>query len=181
VYIDFSDGNFYPKLLFNLAHSYLPSNLIAYMHLMYKRPHDELETVMSLKPNLVIIHAEAEGELDAIVLRLQSVGIKAGVALLQDTKPEDHAELLSLADHILIFSGDLGHYGGKADLTLLTKASTIRGINATAELGWDGGVSIENAPLLMSGGIEILDVGGGIQRVDDPAGAYASLVKVTQS
>lgn len=174
VHIDFGDGEFTEKMV-NIAQAYWPDHLTADFHVMYKHPYAQMETIVSLKPNMVIVHAEAEDNILAMVLELQAVGIKAGVALLKDTKPEDHVDVISHADHVLIFGGDLGHQGGTADLTLLQKAADIRAINPTVELGWDGGISAENTPTLVEAGIEVLNVGGFIQHADDPKAAYDSI------
>lgn len=177
VHIDFADGEFAPKLV-DLADAYWPEHIIADLHLMYTRPSQYFETIVDLKPNLVIIHAEAEGDLLGLLLELRQAGIKVGVALLKDTQPEAHSTLLAIADHVLIFSGDLGHFGGQADLGLLKKVADIKALNPTVELGWDGGVNAENMPSLLEGGIEVLDVGGFIQKSEDPKQAYSELTEL---
>jgi len=176
VHIDFGDGDFTEKMV-GIAQAYWPDHMIADFHIMYKHPYAYMETITSLKPNMAIVHAEAEDDILAMVLELQALGIKAGLALLKDTKPIDHADLIAHVDHVLIFGGDLGHQGGTADLTLLEKVIDIRGINPTVELGWDGGISAENAPTLVEGGIEVLNVGGFIQHADDPKAAYEAIAR----
>jgi ribulose-phosphate 3-epimerase len=112
-----------------------------------------------------------------MLLELQAVGIKAGLALLPKSQPQDYVEEISHADHILLFGGELGHQGGTADLTVLGKVGDIRAINPTVELGWDGGITAENTPTLVEAGIEVLNVGGFIQHADDPKQAYESISK----
>ena len=177
VHIDFGDGDFATRMV-SIAQAYWPDNMIADFHVMYRHPYAQMETLISLKPNMVIVHAEAEDDILAMILELQAVGIKAGLALLKDTKPQDHIDGISHADHVLLFGGDLGHQGGAADMSVLSKATDVRAINPTVELGWDGGITAENAPLLIEGGIEVLNVGGFIQGADDPAEAYKAIQKV---
>lgn len=176
VHIDFGDGEFTTKMV-DIAQAYWPEHMMADFHVMYKHPYAHMETIVSLKPNMVVVHAEAEDDMLAMVLELQAVGIKAGIALLQPTKPQDHTDIISHVDHVLLFGGNLGHQGGTADMSVLQKVVDIRAINPTVELGWDGGISAENAPLLVEGGIEVLNVGGYIQHADDPKVAYESLIK----
>jgi ribulose-phosphate 3-epimerase len=85
---------------------------------------------------------------------------------------------MNLIDHVLIFSGDLGHFGGKANLSLLGKASELKALKPHVEIGWDGGVNEENALTLVNNGIDVLNTGGFIQRASDPASAYATLIEV---
>ncbi len=177
VHIDFGDGDFAARMV-NIAQAYWPDAMTADLHVMYRHPYAQFETIVSLRPNMVVVHAEAEDDILAMLLELQAAGIKAGVALLQPTPPADKAELIAHADHVLLFSGDLGHQGGTADMSVLEKVADIRAINPTVELGWDGGINAENTPLLVAGGIEVLNVGGFIQHADDPKAAFESLMKV---
>jgi ribulose-phosphate 3-epimerase len=177
VHIDFSDGILAPVKLLNPVQAYWPEGVLADLHLMLKNPAEHLETVISLKPNLVILHAEADGDILGMIRQLHAVNIKAGVALLQKTEPQTAHDLIADADHVLIFSGDLGHFGGTADLTLLKKVAQIQAINANIEIGWDGGVGPDNISQLALGGIEVFDVGGQIQKAPDAQEAYATLVK----
>jgi ribulose-phosphate 3-epimerase len=180
VHIDFSDGEFAPIKLINLAQAYWPDGMLADLHLMHKDPAAHFETVVSLKPHMVIVHAEAEGNVLAMMLQLRALGIKVGIALLQPTHPHDANDLVAQADHVLIFSGDLGHFGGTADMELLKKVAEIRAINPIAEIGWDGGVTPENAAQLALGGVEVLVSGGAIQKAADPAAAFKQLVELAE-
>lgn len=178
-HIDFSDGEFSPVKLINPIQAYWPEGMAVDLHLMMKDPVAQLETVISLNPQMVIVHAESEGNLTSAILQLRALGIKTGVALLQQTTPESARQLIAEADHVLIFSGDLGHFGGQANLDLLRKVAQVRAINPIAEIGWDGGVNTDNAAQLVLGGIEVLDVGGTIQRAEDPQATYNQLVDST--
>ena len=103
-----------------------------------------------------------------------------GVALLPETPVSIIEPALSLIEHVLIFSGKLGHFGGHADLKLLEKGWRLKQLKPTLELGWDGGVSDENAKQLAEGGIEVLNAGGYLHG-DNPSEAYARLKALTES
>lgn len=177
IHIDFCDGQFAPVRLVNPIQAYWPDGVTADLHLMLKRPLEHVETVISLRPDLVIIHAEAEGDTVGMLRELKSMGIKAGVALLQASEPAAYHELIAEADHVLIFSGDLGHFGGSADMSLLGKISQIRAINMAVELGWDGGINLQNAPQLAMSSIDVLNVGGYVHKAPDPKQAFDDMQK----
>jgi len=177
VHIDFSDGILAPVKLINPIQAYWPEGVQADMHLMLKNPAEHFETVIGLQPSMVVLHAEADGDLLGMVRQLRATNIKSGVALLQSTDPETVHNIIADVDHVLIFSGDLGHFGGTADLTLLKKIGQIRAINANVEVGWDGGVNAENIAQLALGGVEVFNAGGYIQQAPDPQEAYATLEK----
>jgi pentose-5-phosphate-3-epimerase len=129
---------------------------------------------------MVIVHAEAEGNLAGFIEYLHHHGIEVGLALLPRTRVEDVAPALPMLDHLLIFSGNLGYHGGTADLDLLSKARKAKELKPTIEIGWDGGINGENAKTIADAGVEVLNVGGYIQNSGDPAAAYAKLKALVQ-
>lgn len=180
VHIDLMDGQFAPSLSPSLAQSWWPHELKADLHLMYQKPMDYVEQLIHLKPNLVIIHNEAEVHHMHFAAQLHKEGIKVGLAVLQDT-PIDYAyQIMHSFDHVLVFSGHLGYHGGEADLELLDKVRAIRKHHPDAEIGWDGGVDDKNAKQLVEAGVDVLNVGGFVQKAADPAAAYAKLQEVIE-
>lgn len=180
LHLDFMDGEFAPTKSPPLEHAWWPDKVGVDLHLMYKNPADYVAHVFMLQPDLLIIHAEAEGDFMALADKLQAKKIKLGVALLPKTGVEVVAPAISKIDHILIFSGDLGHFGGKADLSLLQKVKQLKSLKPEIEIGWDGGINQDNALELIRGGVDVLNVGGYIQRSPDPRDAYATLEKIIE-
>lgn len=174
--IDLMDGDFAEPKSVNLAQVWWPDDVKADIHMMYRRPAEYLESLVSLKPNLVIIHAEAGGNLIGVIEHLKKFDIKTGLALLKMTGPKQTAELIAQVDHVLIFSGDLGKFGGQADLAMLDKIPQIKAINPAAEIGWDGGANQANAKQLAMAGVDVINVGGFIQQAADPKAAYANMI-----
>lgn len=175
IQIDLMDGQFAPHKSVELEKIWWPVGVAADLHLMYKRPDQHLDTILRLKPSLVIIHAESDGDFHAFHDALKQAGIKVGVALLKDTPVSKIEPVLHSLDHVLIFSGDLGSFGGRADLDLLSKVHAIKFQHRNIEIGWDGGVNQHNIQQLAKGGVDVLNVGGFIQRSEHPKDAYATL------
>lgn len=175
IHIDLTDGQFAPSQTIGIENIWWPENIQIDLHLMHKRPADILNKAIELKPNLIIVHAEADGDFEAISKQLRGAGIKAGVALLKGTpvsllKGSEH-----LIDYVLIFGGDLGHFGGRANLSLLGKVGEVKALNSNIEVGWDGGVNAENAKTMVHNDVDVLNVGGFIQNSPSPQEAYATL------
>lgn len=175
IHVDVMDGNFASNCGIGLDEIWWRGNRTVDVHIMYRRPAEHLDVILALKPRLVIVHAEAEGDFFAFSKTLHEHGIEAGVALLPETPVKLIANAMESIDHILIFSGKLGHFGGEADVDLLDKVKAIRELKPTVEIGWDGGVNDQNARHLAEGGVDVLNVGGFIQHADDAAHAYATL------
>ncbi len=161
--------------LINLIQAYLPEGITVDLHLMYRRPIDHIETIVSLNPSMVIIQAEAEGDLTGMIGHLKKFGIKTGLCLLASSEAQQAAELIKEADHVLLFGGNLGHFGGHADLSVLKKIPIIKELNPEAEIGWDGGANIENVQQLATSGVDVINVGSAIQGAKEPGDVYKQL------
>lgn len=173
--IDLTDGQFAATPTVTPEAAWWPAGLQADFHLMYKNPLEILPQLLEHQPNLVIVHAEAEGDFGEFSSHCRSQGVKVGVALLASSPAEAILDVLDNIDHVLIFSGELGQFGGHADLALLEKVAVLKNKKPDLELGWDGGVNDQNASVLASGGIDVLNVGGFIQRAQDPGRAFSAL------
>lgn len=176
VQIDLMDGVFAPNRNLNPIQVWWPDSMLADIHLMYQKPSEQLETLINLKPHLIILHIEADGNIEDYLSHIKRFGIKAGVALLADTPVEQAHGCIELADHVMLFAGKLGSFGGVADLSIAQKIAQIRAIRPDVEIGWDGGVNADNINILAEAGVDVCAVGGYIQRSDDPNAAYQQLL-----
>lgn len=177
VHVDVSDGEFAPVFMVEPSKLWWPKEWIVDIHAMVSHPLDYVDQLIALKPNLITFHAETDVNLLPIFDKIKKAGIKAGIALLKPTVPATVAEEIKAADHVLVFSGDLGHYGGTASLMQLEKVRLIKAINPNVEIGWDGGVSVDNAFTLSQGGVNVLNTGGAVNKADNPDEVYATLVR----
>jgi ribulose-phosphate 3-epimerase len=177
VHIDISDGEFSPTFLINETQLFWPEGWEVDIHAMVARPSEHIQQLIQLKPSLIIFHAEVQENLLALIAAVKQAGIKAGIALLKTTVPATIEAEIKAADHVMIFSGDLGKFGGTASMMQLEKVRLVKRINPGVEIGWDGGVKVENAYTLTQGGVDVLNVGGEIANSQVPADTYNELVK----
>jgi ribulose-phosphate 3-epimerase len=177
IHIDVSDGSLAPRELLGIGSMRWPHKTLADIHVMSRHPHAELAIAAELKPNLVIIHAEAKTDLKAAAEELHNKKIKAGLALLPETQVGPLSELIShYFDHVLIFSGNLGYQGGSsADLGLLAKVKALMYLKPTIEIGWDGGINDQNISFIANSGVSVINVGGYISRAKSKKAAYVKL------
>lgn len=182
IHLDFMDGLFTKSKSIELSKVWLPHEhkIECDLHLMYMRPDLYVNEIKHIKPSLVVIHAEAQGDFMRFADKLHYSKIKVGVALLPQTPVKIISAALDEIDHVLIFSGDLGHFGGKANLALLKKATELKILKPELEIGWDGGINEHNVAHLIKSGIDVLNVGGYIQHSNDPASAYATLEAIAE-
>jgi ribulose-phosphate 3-epimerase len=167
IQIDLTDGDFASHKTLNPEDAWWPVGLKADFHLMYKRPDKAIDIILEHKPHMIIVHAEAEGNFLAFAERFRPLEVKIGPAL-------NHL------DHILIFSGSLGEYGGHANMDLLSKVQEIKQHRSDIEVGWDGGVNTHNISQLAFSGIDVFNVGGFLQQSPDPQRDYNALKRIAE-
>ena len=178
--IDLTDGRFAKNRTVQPEDAWWPVGVQADFHLMYQRPYKAVATILEHQPHMIIVHAEADGDFPAFAELCHKHGVKVGVALLARTEPQAIENALHMIDHVLIFSGSLGEYGGRANLDLLRKVEFIKRRNPQLEVGWDGGVNDRNISQLAFGGVDVFDVGGFLQEAADPEKAYNSLSRIAE-
>lgn len=180
IQIDLMDGDFAQPKSIDIEKIWWPEDVTADIHLMYRNPGDYLDKLIKLAPSLVIIHAEASVDHKAFAEKLHAEAISAGICLLADTPISKIKDIIDEFDHVLVFGGKLGSFGGNADLAQLEKARQAIELKPSLEIGWDGGVNDVIAKQLADGGIDVLNAGGFIQKAEDPKAAYEKLVSLVE-
>ena len=175
VHIDISDGEFAPTLTVGIQELWAPEGWTIDIHTMVNNLEEYIPKLIALRPHMIIVHAEAMGDVKTALMQIRQAGIMAGLALLKPTVPRTVEEFIKLADHVMIFSGELGRFGGTASLMQLEKIRLIKAINPNVEIGWDGGVLVDNAYSLVQGGVNVLNAGGVIQKSSDPHAIFSKL------
>lgn len=180
IQIDLCDGEFAVNRTIAPQDAWWPAGVKADFHLMYKNPGPAIDKLLEHRPHMIIVHAESSGSFTGIAGRLRGLDVKVGVALLPATAPGIIIPALSHIDHVMIFSGSLGQFGGHANLDLLHKIKEIKQHNPRLEIGWDGGINERNISQLAFGGVDVFNVGGYIQQAEDPHKAYLRLSRIAQ-
>ncbi len=175
LHVDICDGVFIDTKTVGLSQVYDIDGVPLDLHLMISHPETQMENIISLRPALVIFHYEAQADRQAIIRQLHDLEIKVGMAINPETSIEQVSSLLPELDHILIFTGRLGHNGGEFRVDCLDKIAQIRAINADIEIGVDGGVDQETGRMAVEAGVNVLDCGSFIHDSSDPEIAYIAL------
>ena len=123
IHVDLADGVFAPTKLVDPKDAWWPVGITADVHLMYEASRPFLKDLIALEPHMIILHAESVGNFYELAKTIRSNGIKVGIALLEATPVSKISQAIDDIDHVLIFSGDLGYFGGHANLSLLQKVT----------------------------------------------------------
>ncbi len=180
LHVDIVDGQFASPATINLAQVHVPEGIRLDLHLMVDHPERQVETAISLNPHLVIVHAESPGDRAAMFAELRRLGIKVGLALLQQTPLSDVTDLTEL-DHLLIFSGHLGAQGGQFDPAMIAKIKQARVLAPNLEIAADGGINASNAVAVSAAGARVLNCGSYFQQAPSAKLAYSKLMKLVEA
>ena len=180
LHVDVSDGVFIDAKTVGLSQVYDIDGVPLDLHLMMTHPETQMEHIIALRPELVIFHYEAQADREGIIKQLHEMEIKVGLAINPETTIEQVSSLLMAVDHLLIFTGRLGHNGGEFRLDCLNKIAQARLVNPNIEIGVDGGIDQETARLAVEAGANVLDCGSFIHDSEDPEIAYIALEAIAE-
>lgn len=182
IHLDVMDGVFVPNISFgfpvikNIA-SIAKKPLDA--HLMIVDPDRYIGKLHEMGVEYVSVHYEACNHLHRTLQNIQSIGMKAGVALNPHTPASNLEYILEYSDFILVMSVNPG-FGGQSFIdNSLRKISEIKemaikkGLNTLVEV--DGGVNLKNSVLLKDAGTDIIVVGSTITSSADPIDTISKL------
>ena len=127
----------------------------------------------------VTFHVEASTAPAALARHLRRLGARAGMALKPGTSIDDHADLLTELDMLLLMTVEPG-FGGQRFLDrVLPKIRRARELVSAAGLDvWlqvDGGVSAETIERCADAGADVFVAGSAVYQAQDPAAAVQAL------
>lgn len=142
------------------------------VHLMIVEPDRYFEDFKKAGADIITFHYEACTHIHRAVQRLKSLGVKAGVVLNPHTPVSLLEDIICDLDLVLLMSVNPGFGGQKFIERTFSKTMRLRemidreGSKALIEI--DGGVTVENAPLLFNAGADVLVAGSTVFKSNDP-------------
>ena len=170
--VDVMDGHFVPNLSVGLpVLESLRGATDAFLdvHLMIDNPDAFLAPFAEAGADLITVHQEVSPHLHRDLTEIRRLGCAAGVAVNPSTPAETLAEVLPLADLVLVMTVNPG-FGGQSFIhAALRKVRRVREMASRRELGGlmvqvDGGVGLETAPLAVEAGADVLVAGSAVFR-----------------
>jgi ribulose-phosphate 3-epimerase len=181
-HLDVMDGVFVPNISFGLpiiSAFRKCTNKVLDVHAMIANPDPYIEDFKAAGADILTVHFEACTHLHRTVQAIKLAGMKAGVALNPHTPISVLSDILPELDLVLIMSVNPGFGGQKFIEHTFEKVKQLRdaidkkGLKTIIEI--DGGVNLENAPILMAAGANALVAGSTVFKSDNPASTIAAL------
>lgn len=169
LHCDVMDGMFVPNISFGipvLASLRHITDIPLDVHLMIEDPDRYLADFQRAGADIISVHAEACRHLDRTVQHIKELGMKCAAALNPATPVSELDYILPELDMVLLMSVNPGFGGQRFIPYTLDKLKTLadirreRGLSFLIEI--DGGVTQDNARVLMDAGADILVAGSAV-------------------
>jgi ribulose-phosphate 3-epimerase len=174
LHLDVMDGHFVPNLTFGpmlVKAIRRVSNVVLDAHLMIANPEKYIPNFIDAGADIVVIHAEASGDVRRDLQEIRKRGAKCGLAINPDNTTQAVESYLDEVDMFLVMSVFPG-FGGQSFMeSVLPNVERAAAVREERGLGYaiqiDGGIDPNTAPRARDAGAEILVAGTAIFRAVD--------------
>ena len=181
-HLDIMDGQFVPNISYGpmLVNFFRKTTTkICDVHLMIEEPERYAEAFKEAGADILTVHYEACPHLHRNIQQIKSLGMQAGIALNPHTPVELLKDILQDVDMVLLMSVNPG-FGGQSFIPhTINKIKRMREmideqlLNVKIEI--DGGVTLDNAQMIIEAGADILVAGSTVFKAKDPIQTIAAL------
>jgi ribulose-phosphate 3-epimerase len=169
IHIDIMDGQFVPNITMGpdiVSAVRRSTSLPLDVHLMIESPELLAPRFAEAGADIITVHQETCRHLNYVLSLLRSLDVRVGVSLNPATPIGMLEEVLDLVDLVLVMTVNPGFGGQRMIPSTVDKVRRLASIMADrgiqAELEVDGGVSPDNARLLVEAGARVLVAGSSV-------------------
>jgi ribulose-phosphate 3-epimerase len=175
LHVDIMDGHFVPNLTIGppvIKSIRKITRVTLDVHLMIADPDKYAPVFIEAGADQVLVHQEVCPHLDRTLRMIQSEGAKAGVVLNPATPVAMLADVLEIADYVLIMSVNPGFGGQRFIPNALRKVRTLdawrKEMGLLLPIEIDGGVTLENLGDVVRAGVDWVVAGSLVFHSEDP-------------
>ena len=169
IHFDVMDGMFVPSISFGmpvLQSIKGATSQVMDAQLMVQEPIRYIEDFKRAGADIVTVHLEACGDVDATIKKIRSSGMKAGLSICPDTKAEEAKRYLPDIDMLLVMSVHPGFGGQKFIPESLEKIRALRtmtdALGLDTDIEVDGGIYHSNAREVLDAGANVIVAGSAV-------------------
>jgi ribulose-phosphate 3-epimerase len=181
-HLDVMDGAFVPNISFGqpIIKALKPLTTKTFdVHLMVEKPERYIDDFVNCGADILTIHAEASTHLHRSIQAIKAHGIKAGVALNPHTPINVLEHIIAEIDLVCLMGVNPGFGGQKFIESCLQKTKALKQMiiesNSKAVIEIDGGVTLENAAVMLQHGADVLVAGNTVFGSKEPKQMIAQL------
>ena len=188
LHLDVMDGHFVSNISFGIPvikSVREVTDLYFDCHVMTTNPDSYLEDFARAGADLVSMHIEAIPDPTGPAKRSRQVGLDFGLVINPITPFDGIAPFVELCDLVVVMSVEPG-FGGQSFLPeVLPKVEAARewveNRGLTADIQVDGGITPDNARMVVDAGANVLVVGSAVFGADDPPSAVMEIRSAVES
>jgi ribulose-phosphate 3-epimerase len=174
-HLDVMDGRFVPNISFGMSVIKQLRKMTTKffdVHLMIVEPEKYVEEFKEAGANSLTVHLEACPHLHRNIQQIQSLGMKAGVAINPATPVFLLQDIIRDVDMVLVMSVNPG-FGGQSFIPhslakIAELKALIKNTASSAKIEVDGGISLDNAAEILQAGADILVAGSSVFKSENP-------------
>jgi ribulose-phosphate 3-epimerase len=186
IHVDIMDAHFVPPLTVGpvVVESVRPvTDLPLHCHLMVARPRDLFEDLARAGTDMVTSHYEAVFDPQETVAHARDLGMRVGMAVNPETRPEVLFPYLDHLDNVIVMTlARTGWAGQPFEDSNLPKIESLRGEidrrGLQVDVEVDGGINEDSARRCIAAGATVLAAASSIFRAEDPGEAARRLREV---
>jgi ribulose-phosphate 3-epimerase len=171
VHFDVMDGVFVPNISFGpqlLRDMKAEIDMYFDVHLMLTDPLPYVDVFAQSGAGGITVHVEAQHFAQSLD-RIRALGLRVGASLRPGTPAGALADVLASLDLVLVMTVEPGFGGQTFNAAMLSKIRDLRAMGFAGEIEVDGGINMDNAPLLAAAGADTLVMGTSFFRASDAA------------
>ena len=179
LHVDVMDAHFVRNLSFgpdtvSALHRAFPDMPLD-VHLMMDNPEAYIRRFAEAGAAGITVHAEIPGDPTELLQKIRDLGCRAGLSLKPGTPVERAAPWLPLCDLVLIMTVEPG-FGGQAFMPeMAEKLPRLRRAGFRGLIEADGGLRLDNLPLMIRAGLDVAVMGTALLHADNPAEDMAAI------
>lgn len=184
VHFDVMDGLFVPNISFGfpiLQAVRKHTNKFIDVHLMIVQPEKYIKEFAKQGADGISVHYEGNLHIHSLLQQIREEGVKAGLVLNPHTPISLIKDVLHLVDTLLIMSVNPGFGGQKFIPETVKRVEEAKKLcdelNPNTMIQVDGGVNVENAPLLKAAGARSLVAGSAVFKSSNPTAYIQQLLE----
>lgn len=176
LHLDIMDGSFVPNISFGFPvletvkqHCTKPLDV----HLMIVHPEKYISRFAKAGASILTFHYETVKNPLEVIELIKSEGIKAGITINPDVPVSLLEPYVDKVDLVLLMSVFAGYGGQNFIQESYTRIDELREIinrkKAHCLIEIDGGVNLQNAPILFDHGVNVLVAGSSVFKAQNPS------------
>ncbi|MEW6556145.1 MAG: ribulose-phosphate 3-epimerase [Elusimicrobiota bacterium] len=169
LHIDVMDGHFVPNITIGpvvVESLRKKTSLILDTHLMITEPERYIESFVKAGSDWMTFHIEAVRNPSAVIKKIKSFKLKAGIAINPATSVTVIEKYLDKSDLVLVMSVNPGFGGQEFIPSALKKIAELKKIreakNLTYKISVDGGINFDTISSVVDAGSDIVVAGNSI-------------------